>query len=278
VALPGRGTTWVREAGNGVTPLVLLHGWTATASINWVNAFAPLAGAGHRVIGIDQRGHGRGIRSTALRGFRLEDCADDVVALADALGIERVVPVGYSMGGPVAQLVWRRHPDRVAGLVLCATARNFRGTPELTPARLAVVGGVSGLAAALRAVPPGVRRRAARAGVWRRRALGMPQWVLDEVGRNDPAAILEAFRALQSFNSSPWIGEVDVPTAVVVTTGDHVVPPARQHKLAAAIPRASVWHVAGDHDVCVTGPRVFAPALVGACSSVVGSVSVQGRR
>ena len=41
--------------------------------------------------------------------------------------------VGYSMGGPIAQLIWRRHPDRVAGLVLCATAADFTMTPERWP-------------------------------------------------------------------------------------------------------------------------------------------------
>ncbi len=51
-------------------------------------------------------------------------------ALADLLGIESFIPVGYSMGGPVAQLLWRNHRERVSGLVLCATARNFRGKPQ----------------------------------------------------------------------------------------------------------------------------------------------------
>ena len=41
--------------------------------------------------------------------FRLDDCADDVVALADELAIDRFVPVGYSMGGPIAQLIWKQH-------------------------------------------------------------------------------------------------------------------------------------------------------------------------
>jgi pimeloyl-ACP methyl ester carboxylesterase len=268
------------QPASGAGPaLVLLHGWTATAAVNWVHCFGPLAAAGHLVIGMDQRGHGRGLRPPPLRGFRLEDCADDVIALADALGIDQVVPVGYSMGGPVAQLVWRRHPDRVAGLVLCATARNFRGTSELRPGRMALVGGVTGMATALRALPPVVRRRATQASVvWRKRALGMPDWILEEIGRNDPAAMLEGFRALQSFNSSAWIGEVNVPAAVVVTTGDHVVPPSRQRKLAAAIPGASVWEAHGDHDMCVTRPRLFPRVLVGACGAVVGSVGVQGRR
>lgn len=273
--LPGRGRTWVRTVGDGSTALVLLHGWTATAAVNWVHAFAPLAAAGHQVIGIDQRGHGRGLRPSPLRGFRLEDCADDVIAVADQLGLDRIVPVGYSMGGPVAQLVWHRHPHRVAGLVLCATARNFRGTAEVSAGRLALVGGVSGVAAALRTLPPGVRRQATRASVvWRKRSLGMPDWILEEIGRNDPAAMLEAFRALQSFNSSEWIGGVDVPAAVVVTTADHIVPPPRQAKLAAAIPSATVWPVDGDHDVCVTRPRAFAPTLVAACGAVMSSVAV----
>ena len=52
----------------------------------------------------------------------LEECADDVVALADELGIDTFIPVGFSMGSLVAQLVWRRHPDRTEGLVLCAGA------------------------------------------------------------------------------------------------------------------------------------------------------------
>src|SRR5581483_4027387 len=132
VTLPGRGTTWVREVGTGQAgqpPLVLLHGFTATSALNWVTVFGPLARS-FRVLAIDHRGHGRGIRPNPLRGFRLEDCADDVIALADELGLERVIPVGYSMGGPIAQLTWRRHPSRVAGLVLCATARNFRGASQ----------------------------------------------------------------------------------------------------------------------------------------------------
>lgn len=268
VRLPGQGTTWVREAGSGAPGapvLVLLHGWTATAALNWVSAFGPLA-RHFRVVALDHRGHGRGIRPVALRGFRLADCADDVIALADVLGIDQVVPVGYSMGGPIAQLTWRRHPDRVAGLVLCATSRNFRGTSRPAMAQLALTGGVAGAAAALRTVPPPVRRQLTEVGLgWRQRALGLPDWALEELSRHDPAALLDGFRSLQRFNSADWIGGVDVPTAVVVTTQDHVVPPDRQRRLAEAIPGSRVWPVAGDHTACVSRPDIFLPALVGAC-------------
>jgi len=279
VRLPGRGTTWIRETGRhlgGRPTLVLLHGWTATGALNWAPSFGTL-GASFHVIALDQRGHGRGIRTHPVRGFRLEDCADDVAALADTLGIDRIVPVGYSMGGPVAQLTWRRHPDLVAGLVLCATSRNFGPRPGSgrapAVAELAMAGGVAGAATALRTLPPGVRRRLVQAGLSRRRALTgpLPEWAIAELARNDPAALLEGFPALRRFDSTPWIAQVDVPTAVVVTSRDRVVPPERQLRLAAAIEQSRTWRVNGDHTACVTSPRDFVPALVDACRWVVST-------
>ena len=77
------------------------------------------------MLAFDQRGHGRGLGWAG--GYRLEDCADDVAAVAAALGIDRLIVVGYSMGGLIAQLVWRRHRQLTAGLVLCATASNIAG-------------------------------------------------------------------------------------------------------------------------------------------------------
>src|SRR5215204_3695897 len=96
VWLPGRGRTFVRELAGppGAPVVVLLHGWTATADLNWFACFRPLA-EHYRVIALDHRGHGRGLRSTGP--FSLEQCADDVAALAAVLGIDRIVPVGYSM-------------------------------------------------------------------------------------------------------------------------------------------------------------------------------------
>src|SRR5688500_434377 len=82
VLLPGRGTTFVRELPGppGAATVMLLHGWTATADLNWLPSYGPLSQHFH-VIALDHRGHGRGIRSN--RAFRLADCADDAVALAD---------------------------------------------------------------------------------------------------------------------------------------------------------------------------------------------------
>src|SRR6266705_3014747 len=137
VELPGRGVTrvWECTGPRGAETLMLIHGVTFTAELNWGNVFAPLS-RHFRVIAIDLRGHGDGI-STGGR-FRLEDCADDIAALAQVLGIGRFVAVGYSMGGMVAQLLYRRHPSLLSGLVLCATARNVLGSPAERLAALAL--------------------------------------------------------------------------------------------------------------------------------------------
>ena len=62
--------------------------------------------------------------------FRLEDCADDIAALAEVLGLGRFVAVGYSMGGGMVAQLLDRPPSLLSGLVLC-TARNVRHAAKL---------------------------------------------------------------------------------------------------------------------------------------------------
>ncbi len=265
LALPTRGTTFVHEVPGppGAPTLVLLHGWQATAAINWFACFEPL-GRQYRVVALDQRGHGRGIRS--YRPLRLEDCADDVAALADALGLDRIIPVGYSMGGAVAQLVWRRHPDRVDGLVLCATAGRFASRRLSDPVLYSSVLGISMAAS----VWPPVLQRLAIELVVGNRFDGQPlgDWFRGEVCRNDPAALLQAGIALRSYDARRWLAEVDVPTAVVVPMADTVVPPRSQLALANVVPGAEIFPVDGDHGVCARRPRRFVRVLSDACASV----------
>ena len=108
--------------------MMLLHGWIATADLNWATVYGDLIAAGYRVLAIDHRGHGRGLRP--LVPFRLDDCAADAAGVLRTLGLAPALIVGYSMGGAIAQLVARDHPDVVAGLVLSGTAQHWR-EPEL---------------------------------------------------------------------------------------------------------------------------------------------------
>ena len=269
VELPGRGTTFVRrlQGPAGAPTLVLLHGWTATADLNWFTAYEPLARHYH-VVALDHRGHGRGIRSKKV--FRLEDCADDAVALCDALGIDRFIPVGYSMGGPVAQLVWRRHPDRVTGLVLCATATYFATSREEKLSFL----GLSGLAAVARLTPLQARRWLTQQIYLQRKTGQWEPWAVQEASMHDWRMVLEAGRAIGSYSSRDWIGEVDVPTSVVITMGDHVVPVRRQVRLFESIHGAEAYRVDGDHDSIVSRADAFLPTLIRATKSVIDRAAV----
>ena len=135
VELTGRKPVWIRDIpgpGPDAPAVLLLHGLGATARLNWGPSFRPLS-QHFRVLALDHRGHGKGLRTGR---FRLEDCADDAIHAAEALGISRLVAVGYSMGGPIASLAWRRHRERVAGLVLCATSRHFASRTAAHAARL----------------------------------------------------------------------------------------------------------------------------------------------
>jgi 3-oxoadipate enol-lactonase len=266
VELPGRGTTRVWECAGprGAETLVLIHGVMFTAELNWGKIFAPLA-PHFRIVAADLRGHGDGIRVGSR--FRLEDCADDVAALAGALDIRSFVAVGYSMGGMVAQLLHRRHASLLSGLVLCSTARNVRGSPA---EQLAVLT-VPAIAAALRWNPilhllGGEVFGAALLG--RVDDPGTGRWARAQLSRTTLATAVSAVHAVCEFTSDSWISQVDVPTAVVVTTRDRVVPRYRQLELARAVPGASIHEVDADHGACINAPQMFARTLLEACWSV----------
>ncbi len=265
IELPGRGRTFVIDVP-GPTPdaptVVLLHALGCTAHLAWATALTELS-ATHRVIAFDQRWHGRGIRSSR---FTFVDCADDVAALMDELGVEQAIIAGYSMGGAIAQHVWQRHPAKVVGLVLCSTARNFRGLkrekfffPVLTAVTQVLAGHaatrVEQLADSLPEMPSMDRSDPSTWGKAEFRstsAWSFPE-VLGELGR---------------FNSASWIGEVDVPTAVVVTERDHTIPQRRQRKLAAAIEGASLYTAPGGHASIVLRAGSWLPAFREALADV----------
>ncbi len=263
--LGARGSVVVREmAGPPDAPvLLLLHGWTASSDLNWFASFEAL-GAHYRVVAFDHRGHGAGLRPRTR--FSLDDCADDVVAVADALGIARFTAVGYSMGGPVALLTWLRHRDRVDALVLCATACRFADSRSVH-AQLAIFRPASWIT---RALPHRAGRTLFDKVVeLRTRNRGLAQWILDEIGRGDPRLVVEAGTALRHFDSRNWVTAIGVPVSVLVVDHDTVLPTRLQLELVAALRRPHVFHVDGDHDVCVRNPAAFSAALLAACKAVV---------
>ena len=260
----GRFVVWDAAGPVGVPTLVLLHGVTLDVETNWSGAIPTLA-RHFRVLAMDLRGHGGGPR--ARTPYRLEDCADDVAAVVRALRTGPVIVVGYSMGGMVAQAFWHRHRELTAGLVLCATARNVSGSflEQLTAMTMPFLVGALG---AMPAIFP------LRADLVGGRLLGdgldpgIRRTMLARMRRMPLVTALAAMQAVCEFSSHRWIGDVDVPCAVLLTRHDTVVPPSRQMRLARALPAARVVEVDGDHDVFLAAPGAFAHALAVACLAV----------
>ena len=262
IDLDDRGTTFVRtlDGPRGAPTLLLLHGWVASAGLNWYQSFEPLR-EHFNIVAPDLRGHARGLKTRKI--FRLADCADDCAATLEALGTGPVIAVGYSMGGPVAQLLWRRHRDLVDGLVMCATSADFmpnRFTRNIYQATMLSATAMARLAWPSRFLPPVpmVSANPAR----------MPAWAASEMRRHDWRMIIEAGHSISTYNARRWIGEVDVPTSIVCTTEDRGVAPSMQLALAETIRGATVHSIADGHLACANAR--FAEPLVAACLDVAG--------
>jgi 3-oxoadipate enol-lactonase len=225
VTVPDRGEFFLRDSGGDGEPVMLLHGWIATADLNWWPCYGPLIDAGYRVLAIDHRGHGRGLRPHAP--FRLVDCAADAAAVMRTLDVGPAYVVGYSMGGTIAQLIGRDHPDVARGIVLSGTAQHWQEPRSRREFRLL------GLVGLMLRLAPQVTFNAGlkRSGVTPNERTAYLQ---SELSRHSVTHVTEAGRELGRFDSRPWIGAIEPPVAVLVTTRDELVSPRRQRALAEA--------------------------------------------
>jgi pimeloyl-ACP methyl ester carboxylesterase len=270
-ALPGRGETFYRyhERGQPGRPtLLLLHGWTASADLQWFTAYDALAQE-YPYVAIDHRGHGRGVRSD--ESFTLEDAADDAAALVRQLGVGPVVAVGYSMGGPISLLLAQRHPDLVSGLVLEATSQEWQASvwDRMTWRGLMILE-VFLRSRAARWLGRRAVRRLAEANPEIEPHLG---WIQAEARRGDPTEIIEAGRALAHYDARPFAAGLGLPAAVVVTTEDRAVRPAKQRALAAAV-GGRVFELAGDHFCFWANAKEFSDVTRQAVDDVVSRLPV----
>jgi 3-oxoadipate enol-lactonase len=268
--LPGRGTTFVRavQGPPGAPTVVLLHGWLATGALNWFQAFQPLS-ENFSVLAPDLRGHGHGIRSA--RRFTLADCADDVAALLRRQRRGPVIVVGYSMGGSVAQLLWRRHPDLVSGMVLAATGSEFvRGGRErhIYAAFVSALAGTTRVGGLVSWLPGILVRRAIGMKLGAQAGEGGPlqHWARQEMAGHNVRMILEAAQALTTYDSKEWLEQIDVPTSVIITEQDTTISPTAQFRMAMAIPNAHINRIEHGHTALVE--PTFGRKISDACLDV----------
>jgi pimeloyl-ACP methyl ester carboxylesterase len=139
----------IAEAGVGRRPLLLVHGFTGAKEdfTPWLDRLADL---GWHAVAPDLRGHGASSKPASDAAYTFEILADDMLRLADALGWERFVLLGHSMGGMVAQFMARKAAARLDGLILMDTAHGPLDNldPDLIEAAVSIVRtqGMDGLA------------------------------------------------------------------------------------------------------------------------------------
>ena len=267
MVLPGRGEVFYRyhrHANPAAPTLLLLHGWTASADLQFFTAYEALA-EHCSFIAVDHRGHGRGLRSPAK--FGLADVADDAALLIEQLGVGPVITVGYSMGGPISLLLTQRHPQLVRALVVQATALEWRAKwyERLEWKTVHVMGPV---------LRSSMFPRWMRWGI--RRLLGPNHpleqyvpWLACELSRNDTFSLVHAGQSLSRYDARVFASALGKPAASMVTTRDRLVKPRKQRALADAL-NAFVVEVPDDHLASWTSPDAFAKATVQLVQHVVG--------
>jgi pimeloyl-ACP methyl ester carboxylesterase len=130
----------IAEAGVGQHRLLLVHGFTG-AKEDFTPWLDRLAGLGWHAVAPDLRGHGASSKPAEESAYSFEVLADDVLGLADALGWDRFVLLGHSMGGMIAQFVARSAAPRLAGLILMDTTHGPLDNldPDLIQAAVSIV-------------------------------------------------------------------------------------------------------------------------------------------
>jgi len=275
VRLEGRGEAFVRwhQHEDPTRPTVLLlHGWTASADLQFFTAYEALA-EHYSFVAVDHRGHGRGLRTSTV--FQLEDAADDAAGVVRELGISEVIAVGYSMGGPIALHLADRHPELVRAIVVQATALEWRETrhERLRWKTLRLLGPM------MRswAYPTWLRFAIRRLLGADHELLPYAAWLEAETRRGDNLTILQAGRALSRYDARPWAGRLERPAGALITTHDRLVQPRKQRALAELL-RAHVVEVDGDHLVPWERPRLFSDATLSLVDHLSGRRPSPARR
>ncbi len=231
--------------------LLLLHAFPLSAEM-WkpqVEAF----GARLPVVVPDDPGFG-GTPAADPEGW-MDAAADHASAALRAVGVDRAVVVGLSMGGYVAFAFWRRHPEQVAGLVLANTRSG--ADPEAakeTRAALAARLRAEGNAFLADSPPPLLSAEAPAA---------LKQQVQELIRRQPAEAIAGAALGMAArVDSTPDLAGISVPTLVITSSGDTLIPAEATSPMAQQVPGASLAVIEGaGHLSNLEAPERFNEAL-----------------
>lgn len=222
----GEMTFDVRFAGpEDGTPVMLLHGFPET-SLSWSNVTPLLTAAGLRVIAPDQRGYSPGARPLEVADYATDVLADDVVAIADAIGLGSFHLVGHDWGAAVAWVAAAHHADRLSSLTAVSV-------PHLAPYGAAVAG------------DPDQQQRASYIGVFRKE--GKAEDLLLE---NEGERLLAMYGdAVPADQAADYVAHLSEPGALTAALNWYRAMHAGLASLpAVTVPTTYVW---SDQDLAI---------------------------
>ena len=233
-----------------MTTLLLIHVFPVDAGM-WDGQVAAL-GSDAQVLAPHLPGFGG--TSPAGDVMTMDAAADFLAQELDRAGAERAVVAGVSMGGYVAFSLWRRHRDRVAGLLL-ANTKSGADDEEGKQKRKAVAEKArTGGSEAIADAPPPLLSEGADPALW--------DQVKEMIRRQSGDTIAAAALGMgERPDSTPILGQIDVPTTVVVSSGDTLIPAAVTEPMAKAIPGAELVTLEGGHLSNLEDPGGFNQAL-----------------
>ncbi|MFC3163455.1 3-oxoadipate enol-lactonase [Ciceribacter thiooxidans] len=218
----------------------------------WLPLFDEL-GDDISVLLYDSRGHG--LTGLGAAGLGMEDLVDDLVGLVDHVGIDKAVFCGLSIGGMIAQGLWRKRPDLVRKLVLCDTGPKI-GTAETWDSRIEAIrkGGLAGIG-------DSVMERWFTPSFHKNRRTDVVGYRL-MLERQSAPAYIGACEAIRDTDLSAIPPTITVPTLCVVGDQDGSTPPDLVRGMADMIPGARFEIIEGcGHIPCVEQPQRLAALI-----------------
>ncbi len=231
-------------------PVLLIHGFASTASVNWVYPgwLKTLGEAGYRVIAMDNRGHGASDKPHDSEAYRPWIMAADSIALLDHLGIPEANLIGYSMGARISVFAALKRPDRVRSLVLGGLGIGMTdGVGDWDPIADALLApSIDGVTHA--------RGRMFRA--------------FAEQTKSDRQALAACIRGSRDLVERSDMAKIVAPTLVAVGTKDDIA--GSPQELAALMPDARALDIPGRDHMLAVGDKVFKAAVLDFYADLAG--------
>jgi pimeloyl-ACP methyl ester carboxylesterase len=255
-----------RADGEGETALVACNG-IGVSTFFW-RSIAEHFSTSCAFVTWDYRGHGRSPVPARPQDASIAQCAGDLFAVMDALGLERAVLLGHSMGAQVILEAYRQHRDRVQALVPVLGASG-KVVPQPALARIVIELGERYAPVFEALLRTGLRTP----GLWQvLRALRVVHPDLcpreefepyfEHLAGLDLRAYFALARDLLSHDATGLLPSVEVPALVIGGERDLFVPQARSRELAAKIPGAELLMLReGSHAALVEQPELVALTL-----------------